>query len=597
MAASQATRSKANGLQPADKFGGLLSDSESIFAHLEKGLQKNPHAPAVICMHQTAGHLSRLLKNDSSPDKSPDLSVKSLTRDYLSITYMELLTTAQRLVIDWTEKGLKPGSTVLFCIQNGGEFCILLWACILMKLTITCMDPSILAADLHRDLRDVLKSLKPSIIVAPDLASTVSVDIAVEELRLARPLGIILDESPSSSQWWPLTTFIDAELSKKDAQLLLDQARNDSPDRIHSILFTSGTSGKPKGCPLRVGGQTHFLKSWSWLLNGKNSCRALQQAHNSRAIATTQILQTWSMGGTVLMPSRSFDIEDTITAIDTFGATFVVLSPAMVHMMDDQIASRPHVNLESVQTIQIGGDAVNKTVLLKCAALFPQALICTHHGMSEGVAAFKWPFFDVPVSNIKFLGETCPIGTVAQGSTVRLWDTKKQSPVTRNGQGEMHIRSSSIIHHYLGGESETSFYNDAEGRWFVTGDTAIMDHNGIVYILGRTKDMITRAGVGIMPGPLESLIEQFLNAQTSVVGIPDTRLGEATYAVVKDVGGKTEGNIIQHINDCLGKQYALDGVLELKQLGMSEFPVNRTCKILRRSVQEAVVQFLGSSTA
>ncbi|KAH8711847.1 putative amp dependent CoA ligase [Phaeosphaeriaceae sp. PMI808] len=594
MAIARMTRGTANSLPSKDVPNPHLSETESIFVHLERGLQINPHMPAVICMNQRAGYLSRLFKDDDSSDESSSHKARSEIKDCLSITYMQLLTAAQRLATKWTKQGLKSGSTILLCVPNGGEFCILLWTCVLMRLTMVCVDPSLLDANSHADLKGVLRSLKPSIIVIPDLLGTVSVDIAIEELHLARPLRILLEEESSGSEWRPLSAFSDANISDEDVHVLLDQARNDSRHRIHSILFTSGTSGKPKGCPLRVGGQTHFLKSWSWLLNEHNSSRALQQAHNSRAIAPTQILQTWSTGGTVLMPSRSFHIEDTIVAIDTFGATFVVLSPTMVHMIGDQIQSRPNINLKSVRTIQIGGDAVNKTVLLKCASLFPSARICTHHGMSEGVAAFRWPFFDMPVSQIPFLGETCPTGTVAVGSTVRLWNTEKQRAATMNEQGDMHIRSSSIIHHYLGGDAENSFYNDSEGRWFVTGDKAFMDHNRIVYILGRSQNMITRAGVGIMPGPLESLIEQFLDTQTCVVGIPDTQLGEAMYAVVKNRNGKTKEDIIQHINDCLGERYALDKVLALEELGLSEFPVNRTFKIIRRSVQEAISRSLGT---
>jgi acyl-CoA synthetase (AMP-forming)/AMP-acid ligase II len=543
MAAPRTTTSTVDGPQLAELSGGPLSNAESIFVHLEKGLRKNPHAPAVICMHQAAGHLSRLPVDDGVYNEFPDNNAAQLNTDRLSITYMQLLTMAQRLVAGWTIKGLKPGSTILICIPSGGEFCVLLWACVLMRLTMVCMDPSILAANSHRDLQDALRSLNPSIFVAPDRVGAMPVDIAVQELRIPRPLGILLSEDSSGSEWWPLSTFADADPSLVDSRAMMEQARRDDPQRIHSILFTSGTSGKPKGCPLRVAGQTHFLQSWSWLLNEQNPGRALQQAHNSRAIAPTQILQTWSTGGTVLMPSRSFHIEDTIAAIDTFGATFVVLSPAMVHAIADQIQSRSRINLSSVRTVQIGGDAVNRTVLLKCAALFPGARICTHHGMSEGVAAFKWPFFDVPTSQIPFLGETCPTGTVAPGSTVRLWNADKQRAATRSEQGEMHIRSPSIIHHYQGGESETSFYDDAEGRWFITGDTVTMNSNGLIYILGRSKDVITRAGIAIIPGPMESLIQQFLGTQVSstfyaLMGIFVPRLNGASRADMRCWGSR-----------------------------------------------------------
>jgi acyl-CoA synthetase (AMP-forming)/AMP-acid ligase II len=499
----------------AELAGEPLPNTLSIFQHLEKGLQNGPYRPAIICMHQPSGHLSRLLTSDDAGDLPIEITAKSITTDCLSITYTHLFTAAKRLIADWVKRGLCTESTILMCIPNGGEFCILFWACILMRMTMVCVDPSILAAHSHQDLKDILRSIKPSIVVVPDRVSTVSVDIAIQGLHAARPLGIMLAGDSSEKNWLSFSTFADEELSEDATQALLEQARNDDPERICSILFTSGTSGKPKGCPLRVAGQSHFLESWSWLLDEENSQRALQQAHNSRAIAPTQMLQTWSKGGTVLMPSRNFQVEDTITAIDTFGATFVVLSPAMVHSIADTIRSRPSIDLKSVRTVQIGGDAVNKTVLLKCAALFPRAQVCTHHGMSEGVAAFKWAFFDMPVTRIPFLGETCPTGSLAPGSMIRIWNTEKQRTAIRGEQGEMHLSSPSIIQHYLRGESETSFYDDIKGRWFITGDMATMDQAGIIYILGRSKDVIRRAGNAIVPSPMESLIQQYLSTSVS----------------------------------------------------------------------------------
>lgn len=73
-----------------------------------------------------------------------------------------------------------------------------------------------------------------------------------------------------------------------------------------------------------------------------------------------------------------------------------------------------------------------------------------------------------------------------------------------------------MIRYYLGGASESSFYEDQKGRWFNTGDTAMMDNEGLVFILGRSKDMIKRAGVAVMPAALESCIEKYTGAQVSV---------------------------------------------------------------------------------
>jgi len=85
----------------------------------------------------------------------------------------------------------------------------------------------------------------------------------------------------------------------------------------------------------------------------------------------------------------------------------------------------------------------------------------------------------------------------------------------RGEPGELHVCCDSIIWHYLGGASESSFYEDKKGRWFNTGDIAMMDNEGLVFILGRSKDMIKRAGVAIMPAAIESCIERYTDAQVS----------------------------------------------------------------------------------
>lgn len=599
----------SSGVKPhsrlADLSGGLLPNDRSIFWHLEQGAKISPQAPAVICMSQPAGHLSKYFRNHDTLKGNVDTAESSSGGDPLVITFERLLQLAKRVVAEWTGRGLKPGSTVLLCVPNGGQFCVLYCACILMRATVVCLEQSILAATAHKQLLEALRTLKPSVIVVENDKEAVATDIAIERLRMPQPLKVQLTEGHSMSTWESLDAFLRADPTPSTGQDMLELARYDDPERVHSVLFTSGTSGTPKGCPLRVAGQTHFLQSWSWLLDRRSSSRALQQAHNSRAIAPTQMLQTWSNGGAVILPSRSFHLDDTITAIEKLGATFIVLSPAMVHACADRLQP---ANLGSVSTVQIGGDAVTRTVLIKCQALFPGARICTHHGMSEGVAAFQWPFFDTPISRVPFMGETCPLGAVARGTRVRLWDAHAGLTARRGEPGELHVSSSSIIRHYLGGAQPDSFYDDADGRWFVTGDVAVMDESGTVYILGRAKDCIRRYGVTIMPGPVESVIEQYVGAQVSiecdcravqssadpsfvqacVVGVPDARLGEATCAVVRDTNGKTKDDISRHVMSSSGQPILLDQVFTLHELGLNTFPINHTYKVVRSTLKEAV---------
>lgn len=493
--------------------GGPLSIHQSIFDHLKEGLHRAPNEPAVICPHQPHDHIqiARLGAQDilSSENLSSELGLKCMT-----LTYNELHHAALKLVHNLTTLGARQKTTILIVVPNGVEFCILLWASILMQLTIVTMDMTLLEPSKFDHLRDTLRTLRPSIVVLPDKSAAELIREAAQKLKLAPPLCIALG-STVSQEYNLFSELLTGNLSNNFEQVVLQRLGKDDPNRIHSITFTSGTTSKPKGCPVRVRGMSHMLHSWSWLINRDNSVRALQQLHNSRAIAPAQMLQTWKAGGTVVMPGRNFAIEDTLDAIENHGATFIVLSPAMVHRLSE-VKDGHSLATSSVRSIQIGGDAVTNDVLDKCARIFPKASICTHHGMSEGGAAFKWASFDTPPTIIDTHGGVCPTGTVAAGSTVRVWDRRRNRIALRGRPGEMHISSPSIIEHYLGGADSDSFLVDATARWFNTGDVAIMDYQGIVTILGRRKDAIEHSdGTLIMPSSIENCLQEYLGTQVT----------------------------------------------------------------------------------
>jgi 4-coumarate--CoA ligase len=496
-----------------------------------------------------------------------------------------------------------------------------------MRLTYVCLDRSALDNGGSPELRDILRRPETSVVIS-DVASCPAVDAAIANLHLAKnPLRICLESKSTFNGWKSLLDLAaDGSATQIAEEDLVAEARNDDPNRVHSILFTSGTSGRPKGCPLRVGGMSHMLTSQSWLINKHNCTLALQQAHNSRGIAPAQTLQTWRDGGAVVMTGRGFAVDGVVDVIKRYGVTFVVLTPPMVHALGQQLAPGGlDVDVSSVRSVQVGGDAVTKDVLMRCAAIFPNAQVCVNHGMTEGGGQFEWPFMDAPTRSIPFYGEICPIGRVARGAVVRIWDADRQRVAKRGRPGELHLCCGSIIPQYHRGESESTFYSDEKGRWFRTGDIAMMDDDGLVFILGRSKDMIKRMGLAIMPAPLESCMEKFTGAQvsststslvhfiqpyrstvvltlirylakTSVVPIPRQEGGYEPFSVLASLNCKTEEDIRNHVMRTLGAEYVLGGIVTLEQLGLSEFPVNPTHKIMKSELTDIVLSHLQAVT-
>ncbi|KAI0403083.1 acetyl-CoA synthetase-like protein [Xylaria palmicola] len=580
--------------------GDLSNPRQSIYAHIEDGLLKNPDRPAVIFMHQTVRDFRELLGvAEDSPDCDQDPKPSS---DFLTITYAQLHQSALDLVSGLIANGLAPGSTVLCAIPNIAEHALLVWACALLRLTITAADPGVLE-DTSK-LTRFLELVKPQAAVVYDIDVARAIDSASANLQ-ATPLTLRLIVNKSAddigSGWKTFRTVLQdgssSRMNSQDESRLIEEARRDDPDRIYAVLFTSGTtSGQPKGCPMRVGSVTHILESQSWLINADNCGRVLQQASNAHSIALRHMLQTWRAGGAVVVPTgRSFAVEDTIDAIRHHGATFIVLSPTMMHALEPVLADAADTN--AVNTIHLGGDAVTKEALVKCATMFPRARVFINHGMSEGGGFYTWPFIDRDVSEIPYLGGICPVGAVARGARLRVWDSDRSSTAPYRHPGELHVSTDSLIRGYLGGVDGSSFYRDDErALWMNTGDVGMMTEDGLVYILGRSKDAIKRAGIAIMPAALESSIAHFTGAQACVVAVPNPKQGHDPFVVLSSLQDFTQDQISDHVLQTFGGGYALGGLVSLDQIGLTAFPVNGSHKIMKSEVQRAVIEFVESGT-
>ncbi|KAI0841397.1 acetyl-CoA synthetase-like protein [Hypoxylon sp. FL0890] len=591
---------ESNGL--ADINGGSLPNHhQSIFAQIEQGLLESPSQPAVICMHQPADHLANWIHRKGDLHSSTVAS--NSPPDCLTLTYNQLHGAALKLAGSLAANGILPGSTCLCVIPNGGEYALILWACAILRLTLASLDPAIL--DSREGLVDYLQVLQPAVVFAGDLRSSGDIESVLIHMPIAsRPHLKILVNNESHTPlhgWENFHRLSETNVSTSDTfneAAVLKDARNDDPDRIHSILFTSGTSaGRPKGCPLRVGSMTHILESQSWLITPNNCSRVLQQAHNSRAIGPQHTLQTWRAGGAIVMPTGpSFAIEHTLEALQHHGVTFIVVSPAMVHALAHELPRLPVGTGDSVKTIQVGGDAITREVLVKCAKLFPRARVCVNHGMSEGGGFFKWPFFEYPVEDIPYWAELCPVGAVAPGARVRIWQRDGGKVALRGDSGELHVSCDSLIEGYLGGVEASSFFEDSDGnRWMNTGDVAMIIKDGLVYILGRSKDAIMRLGRAIMPAALESCVEKYTGAQACIVAVPNPLLGHEPFAVVENFNGFTQEEITRHVTHMFGEEYRLGGVISLEQIALSKFPVNATHKVMKLDVQKAVLAYISSS--
>lgn len=227
--------------------------------------------------------------------------------------------------------------------------------------------------------------------------------------------------------------------------------------------------------------------------------------------------------------------------------------------------------------------------------------------MTEGGGFFSWPYNNTPAENIPCYNDTiCPLGTVSANAHLRIIDPDTRKIMLKDQPGELVVSSPGTIEHYLDNTNADAFFNEASSAeksvepdklWFRTGDMAVITSSpsDTIYIIGRIKDVIKRAGIPITPAALENCIVDFTGSATCILGLPHKSLGQVPYAVVEDLRGKTVEEVKRKVLDKFGKDYVLEGVVTFAQLDLREWPLNATGKIMKLELIPKVIGHLDVS--
>jgi fatty-acyl-CoA synthase len=353
--------------------------------------------------------------------------------------------------------------------------------------------------------------------------------------RLAAPeLAYILADSGAAVLVWDprAAAVVDALRSTVDGCRFLTvngerprgEPRDEPVDEHETcmILYTSGTTGRPKGVML-----THANIAWNSVnllldvdLGGDEVTLVSAPMFHVAALNQT-VLPTFLKGGTsVLVPA--FDPAATLDLIEKHRVTFLFGVPAMFQA----IAAAPRwesADLSSVRSMICGGAPV------------PESLIATYqrrgltfmqgYGMTECAPGALFLRADDSVTKIG------SAGTPAFFTDVRVV-RPDGTPAGPGEPGEVLVQGPNVMAGYWARPAETAEVLDADG-WLHTGDIAVLDEDGYAYIRDRIKDMIISGGENIYPAEVEdALYEHPAVAECAVIGVPDERWGEVGRAVV-----------------------------------------------------------------
>jgi len=430
-------------------------------------------------------------------------------------SYEELETDAGRVARGLVEAGVRPGDRVALFMPNCLELVLAYFA---------CFKAGAIAVPLNTRYRwpEARYAIEHS------GATTLLVHTAlVGEIEVAAlaALGVVRRHLAGGGELPPsFRAFDDLLTAREEAELPAVVADQDA-----LILYTSGSTAKPKGVTLTHANVCHSLWAYpeQWSLTGTDGVViGLSLSHAAGLVC--QLLVTIAIGGRgILLPA--FDPQAMLGAIEAHRATWTLLLPPQVGDLAEQASATAGLHdLGSLRFVIVGGD---KTPL-PTFARFREAL---GFDATEGCGITECiPYASNRPFGPRRLGS---IGMPAPGTELRIDGARRPGD-----QGEMLLRGPGLMRGYWRDPEATS--TALVGGWFRTGDLGWIDEDGYVWWAGRTKFIIVRGGSNI--SPLE--IEEVMNAhpgvmESAVIGAPDEKLGQrvVAYAVTRQGPGSPSG--------------------------------------------------------
>ncbi len=349
-----------------------------------------------------------------------------------------------------------------------------------------------------------------------------------------------------------------------------------SPDDTAVILYTSGTTGQPKGAEL-----THA----NMLLNARLADTMYEALPHEKHLVVLPLFHSFGqsvqmnagfyVGATLVLLPR-FEPQAALRAMQDEGVTFFAGVPTMYWALLNTPGAEEEFDLKQIAAnlhlAVSGGAALPVPVLEAFAARFGIPIL-EGYGLSE----------TSPVSNFNRLDRPTKPGTVGPavwGVEVRVVD-EQGKPVPAGERGEVVIRGHNVMKGYYNRPEETAAA--LRNGWFHTGDVGIIDADGYLSIVDRVKDMIIRGGFNVYPREVEEVLLTHPKVSlAAVIGVPCEGHGEEVkaFVILKAGQAATPEELITWSRETMAS-YKYPRIFEIRE----SLPMTATGKILKRELR------------
>jgi long-chain acyl-CoA synthetase len=339
------------------------------------------------------------------------------------------------------------------------------------------------------------------------------------------------------------------------------------------LLYTSGTTGKPKGAALTHDNLRRNVEvTLANLIELDESDTLLGALPLFHSFGQTCGLNCGMAAGARLSLIPRFDPDKALEIIERDGVTIFQGVPTMYTAMLNS-DRKDDFDLSCLRLCMSGGSAMPGEIMRGFEEQFG-CKVLEGYGLSETspVASFNHPDRERKEGSI---------GTPIEGIEMKVVDENRKD-VDQGEVGEIAIRGHNIMKGYWGREDATKESIDSDG-WFYTGDMAYVDDEGYFFIVDRKKDLIIRGGYNVYPREIEEVLyEHDAVAECAVLGVPDEQMGEEVGAAVVLKSGEdaSEDDLREYVKEQVaGYKYPRKVWFE------DELPKGPTGKILKKDIE------------
>jgi acyl-CoA synthetase (AMP-forming)/AMP-acid ligase II len=345
-------------------------------------------------------------------------------------------------------------------------------------------------------------------------------------------------------------------------------------------MYTSGTTGRPKGAVLTQQAVCHNLVQASQQFGGKPGERSLIVAPYYHAAAAITSFCTVLSGGSLFI-QEEFEPREVVRALSEEQISLALLVPAMIQFCLVAVPDAAERRYPSLRLIVYGASAIAEHTLRQAVLAFRCGFLQAY-GMTETTAVATNL---LPSDHERALRDEPRLllsaGRPILGTRIRVVDPDDRD-LPPGEIGEILIRGPQLMKGYW--KREEASRDALRGGWMHTGDAGVLDDRGYLFIQDRVNDMIISGGENIYPREIEEVLYQHpAVAEAAVIGVPDEQWGEAVKAIVVRKPGEaaTDADIMAFCTGRLGgykRPRSVDFVAAL--------PRNLSGKVLKKDLRE-----------